>query len=72
MPAVLAAMDDLAYNFHVQGMQNDFADWIEKVYGAYDLASLMRDMNSKEEMVLLMNRIIDQGKGIRGRDEHVE
>jgi fibronectin type 3 domain-containing protein len=58
LPSVLKAMDELAFNYHVQGMQNDFADWVEKTYGASDLASVMREIKTKEEMIGLLDRII--------------
>ena len=58
LPSVLRSMDDIAFNYHVQGVQNDFADWVEKTYGIEELAGLMRDMKTKDEMIDLLNKIV--------------
>lgn len=47
----LEKMPDEVFSHYVNEQKNDFANWIEGVFGLSDLANRIRHTNSKEEMI---------------------
>jgi hypothetical protein len=47
----LEKMPDEVFSYYANNQKNDFANWIEGVFGLPDLASRIRQTNSKEEMI---------------------
>ncbi|MDK2907758.1 MAG: hypothetical protein PWQ87_216 [Candidatus Woesearchaeota archaeon] len=47
----LEKMPDEVFSHYANNQKNDFANWIEGVFGLSDLANRLRQTNSKEEMI---------------------
>jgi hypothetical protein len=47
---VLEKIDDIEFNHHVNDQRNDFANWVEGVFGEEELASKLRKAYNKEDM----------------------
>ncbi|MBN1503411.1 hypothetical protein JW930_07770 [Candidatus Woesearchaeota archaeon] len=52
----LEEMEDNIFNYHVNEKKNDFARWIQDVMGLDNLADNIAGLNSKEEILEILNR----------------
>ncbi|MCM2326019.1 MAG: hypothetical protein NDI94_06150, partial [Candidatus Woesearchaeota archaeon] len=55
--AVLSALDDITFNYHVHSGVNDFSDWIIKTYNDQELAAKIRKEKTRERMIKLLERV---------------
>ncbi|MBN2459055.1 hypothetical protein JXB28_02125 [Candidatus Woesearchaeota archaeon] len=47
---VMEKIDDIEFNHHVNDQRNDFANWVEHVFGEQELAARLRKTYNKEDM----------------------
>jgi len=52
----LEQMDDLTFHYHSQG--DDFAKWVESVYHNPELASLIREANTRQDLIKLLEELM--------------
>ncbi|MGB9748434.1 MAG: hypothetical protein ACP5H9_00450 [Candidatus Woesearchaeota archaeon] len=55
LKSYLSFMDDETFKHHVKNHKNDFANWIEHVFGKKELAYSLRNCSTKEEMIDVLN-----------------
>lgn len=58
LAAIIGPLDDGEFSQFVNPYKNDFANWTNDVLKEYDLASSMRKVSSKGEMLVLIHRRI--------------
>ena len=51
IPVVLRNVDEYIFEKHVSENKNDFADWIEHVFGLNELANRISDIKTKQELI---------------------
>lgn len=63
----LGFMDEETFRHHVKKNKNDFANWIEHVFGKKELAENLRKCSTKDEMIDVLS-----GKEIQKTEEQVK
>jgi 2-keto-4-pentenoate hydratase/2-oxohepta-3-ene-1,7-dioic acid hydratase in catechol pathway len=58
----LSVMNPESFNQHVTPDRNDFADWIEEVYHAKELAQQLRETHSKKDMAVCLQHALQEEK----------
>jgi len=53
--AALKTMPPAMYKHHVQGSRNDFASWVEHVFGKKQLARAMRKIRTKNDLIKVLS-----------------
>lgn len=53
----LKSMKKKTYEYHVNEYKNDFANWVEGVFGLKELADKMRSLKNKEDTIKLLNLV---------------
>ena len=51
----LKYLDENAFNYHVNSSKNDFAAWVNDIFGLPDLAQNMRNVKNREQMADLID-----------------
>jgi hypothetical protein len=61
---MLDSMDDSEFSFHVNDSKNDFANWIDDVFGRKDIADAIRPIKDKKEsqIVLLKQLFLEKAR----------
>ena len=57
---ILEVIDESEFKHHVNHHKNDFANWIEGVFGEKELAKNMREVSEKEGMIIILDDFIDK------------
>jgi hypothetical protein len=56
IPKALQNMDAHTFGYHVNPMKNDFANWIEHVFGDVKLAKQVRSVHSRKDIIRAVRR----------------
>lgn len=57
---ILEVIDESEFKHHVNHHKNDFANWIEGVFGEKELAKNMREVSEKEGMIIILDDFVDK------------
>jgi len=59
---VLEKLEEVEFRHHANNEKNDFANWIEHVFGETKLARDMREVSEREGMIILLDDFISRKK----------
>ncbi|MGV8150269.1 MAG: DUF5752 family protein [Candidatus Woesearchaeota archaeon] len=54
LAAILETVGDDVFYYHVTSERNDFANWINDVFGEHELSEKIKHCNSKHEMMAIL------------------
>lgn len=55
LKTILEGISDAEFKHHVNNDKNDFANWVEGVFGEQKLANSMREVSDKEGIIILLD-----------------
>jgi hypothetical protein len=61
LKSALENMNDTEFRHHVNNDKNDFASWVQDVFGEEKLARNMREVSDREGIIILLDEFLDQG-----------
>jgi hypothetical protein len=60
LKTALESIDESEFKHHVNDDRNDFANWVENVFGEEKLAGRMREVGSKEGIIIMLDDFLSQ------------
>lgn len=69
---VLEVLGEDEFRHHVNDQRNDFANWVEGVFGELGLAKNMREVSEKEGLVIILDEFLKKKKQKKARHEKIK